>query len=207
MVVWTPHTAAMCGSASMSAGMSTKMSTVISASTPPPVSAPVTVSTFNLLCPAYYRVDADRRESEFAERYLARQDGILSLKQLWESDIICCQEFWYSDALCFQKYVDSLRPRFFMHGLQRKGGIVCNDEGRPCTQLPGRPDGLFMAISREWEVLHEADLDFEDAAGRCAQILHIRRPSHRSPSELLVTSSPPIHPHPMTPPPVDTPTR
>ena len=32
-----------------------------------------------------------------------------------------------------------------------------------------------MAISNEWDVVHEADIDFEDAAGRCAQLLHLRR--------------------------------
>lgn len=47
-----------------------------------------------------------------------------------------------------------------MHGMQRPR----------ISATVSRPDGLFMAISREWEVVREVDLDFEDAAGRCAQV-------------------------------------
>ena len=33
---------------------------------------------------------------------------------------------------------------------------------------------LLMAIAHEWEVIHEEDLDFDDIAGGCAQVLHVR---------------------------------
>ena len=112
-------------------------------------SAGVTVSTFNLWCPAYRRLQGqsdDVRESQFPERYYERNHKILQLPQLWAaSDIICLQEFWYSSAEVFDLYVKALAGRYRLHGLQRAGpgGI-----GR-------RPDGLFMAISKEWEVVHE----------------------------------------------------
>jgi hypothetical protein len=56
--------------------------------------------------------------------------------------------------------VSHLGPRFRMHGMQRPR----------ISATVSRPDGLFMAISRAWEVVHEADLSFEDAAGRCPQV-------------------------------------
>lgn len=56
--------------------------------------------------------------------------------------------------------IGHLEPRFRMHGMQRPR----------ISATVSRPDGLFMAISRAWEVVHEADLNFEDAAGRCAQV-------------------------------------
>ena len=55
-----------------------------------------------------------------------------------------------------------------------------------------------MAISKDWEVVHEADIDFEDAAGRCAQLLHLRRVATtvpRSPSELIVANVHLLFPH------------
>ena len=119
----------------------------------------VTVSTFNLWCPEYRRV-GDTRESSFPEMYTQRQKRLLRLPVWQESDIVCCQEFWYASPDVFEMYVSTLRRRFKMHGLQRSGR---------------RPDGLFIAIAHEWEVLHEEDLDFDDVAGRCAQVLHIRR--------------------------------
>ena len=119
----------------------------------------VTISTFNLWCPEYRRV-GDTRESSFPEMYTQRQKGLLRLPVWRESDIVCCQEFWYASPDVFEMYVSTLRRRFKMHGLQRSGR---------------RPDGLFIAIAHEWEVVHEEDLDFDDIAGRCAQVLHIRR--------------------------------
>ena len=86
---------------------------------------------------------------------------------LWSvSDIVCCQEFWYASPETLARYVEVLAPRYRLHGLQRPG---------PDGASSRRPDGLFMAIRDEWEVLHEVDIDFEDAAGRCAQLLHLRR--------------------------------
>ena len=127
----------------------------------------IRVATFNLLCPAYRRLTNqpdDMREAEFPRMYLTRSDAILR-QPIWQTaDIICCQEFWYANQQTFDLYVRTLQPHFLMHGLQRPGHGVLQ-----------RPDGLFMAISRRWEVIHEADIDFEDAAGRCAQLLHLRR--------------------------------
>ena len=121
----------------------------------------VTVSTFNLWCPEYRRLgDEGTRESSFPEMYTQRQERLLGLPVWQESDIVCCQEFWYASPDVFEMYVSSLRRRFKMHGLQRSGR---------------RPDGLFIAIAHEWEVVHEEDLDFDDIAGRCAQVLHVRR--------------------------------
>ena len=108
----------------------------------------LTVSTFNLLCPAYRRVPGkpdNVREADTPEDYLKRNKQILFLPLFAESDVICCQEFWYSNAEVFNLYVNALNSKYRMHGLQRPG--------------PGgsvRPDGLFMAISREFEVVHEA---------------------------------------------------
>ena len=84
------------------------------------------------------------------------------------------QEFWYDNSEVFDLYVKALNDRFRMHGLQRPG---------PDGKTP-RPDGLFMAISREWEVVWEEDIDFEDAAGRCAQLLHLRRVAPTKPLPL-----------------------
>ena len=126
----------------------------------------VTVSTFNLWCPEYRRVgDEGTRESSFPEMYTQRQERLLGLPVWRESDIVCCQEFWYASPDVFEMYVSSLRRRFKMHGLQRSGR---------------RPDGLFIAIAHEWEVVHEEDLDFDDIAGRCAQVLHVRRPGREA---------------------------
>lgn len=148
----------------------------------------LTVSTFNLWCPAYRRVngDDDVRESEFPELYMPRHREILGLDVWNTSDIVCCQEFWYASQDLFDLYVNTLQPRYRMHGLRRSGA---------------RPDGLFMAISREWEVVHEADLDFEDAAGRCAQLLHLKREvdsddaSSNAITELLVANVHLLFPH------------
>jgi len=134
----------------------------------PPGGPQLNVATFNLLCPAYRRVrtgDDDVRESQFPALYERRVERILALEPLWSADIVCAQEFWYGSESYMEKMVTALESRFVMHGMQRP---------RISETVP-RPDGLFMAISREWEVLHEADLNFEDAAGRCAQILHLRR--------------------------------
>ena len=123
------------------------------------------VSTFNLLCPAYRRMVGEPdsvREESYPQTWRRRQGQILDL-DLWDSDIICCQEFWYGNKECFDLYVDTLRSSYNMYGLQRPGP----------TGL--RPDGLFMAIRKEWEVISESDIDFADAAGRCAQLLHLRR--------------------------------
>ena len=127
----------------------------------------MTVSTFNLLCPAYRRMSEDDtvREADFPAEYTARNRKILELPLWSSSDIICCQEFWYNNADIFDLYVKALSGRYRLHGLQRIG-----------PRGTRRPDGLFMAISREWEVVHEADIDFEDAASRCAQLLHLVRP-------------------------------
>jgi len=128
----------------------------------------LTVSTFNLWCPAYRRMPGQPdsvRESQYPETYMQRNRAILELPVWAESDVICCQEFWYSNPDVFNLYVRALGGRYRMHGLQRPGGP---DGAR-------RPDGLFMAIAREWDVVHESDIDFEDAAGRCAQLLHLRR--------------------------------
>lgn len=142
----------------------------------------VKVSTFNLLCPAYRRI-GDQRESDYPEMYMARHEAILELPFWQESDIVCCQEFWYADADVFGLYVKRLLPRFQMHGLQRSGD---------------RPDGLFMAITHEWEVVHEDDLDFGDVAGRCAQVLHLRRKEDAGGDqvkELLVVNVHLLFPH------------
>jgi len=150
----------------------------------------LTVSTFNLLCPAYRRVPGkpdNVREADTPDDYLERNKQILFLPLFTESDVICCQEFWYSNADVFNMYVNALNSKYRMHGLQRPG--------------PGgsvRPDGLFMAISREFEVVHEADIDFEDAAGRCAQLLHLRRAHAEGGSgisELLVANVHLLFPH------------
>ena len=148
----------------------------------------LTVSTFNLWCPAYRRVDGDEevREAEFPELYMPRHREILGLDVWNTSDIVCCQEFWFGSQDVFDLYVNTLQPHFKMHGLRRSGA---------------RPDGLFMAISREWEVVHEADLDFEDAAGRCAQLLHLRREadsddaSSTAVTELLIANVHLLFPH------------
>ena len=47
----------------------------------------------------------------------------------------------YASPDVFEMYVSSLRRRFKMHGLQRSGR---------------RPDGLFIAIAHEWEVVQHA---------------------------------------------------
>ena len=69
-----------------------------------------------------------------------------------------------------------------------------------------RPDGLFMAIAHEWEVVHEADIEFDDVAARCAQLIHVRRPGSSSadaaeasdsskPSELIIANVHLLFPH------------
>jgi len=155
----------------------------------------VQVSTFNLWCPAYRRLAGEPdevREADFPEQYMQRNQQILALPLWSSSHIICAQEFWYSSPDVFDLYVKALSPTYRMHGLQRAGG---------------RPDGLFMAISRDWEVVHELDLDFEDAAGRCAQVLHLRRTvaaaqppanavgAEQVPSEMLVANVHLLFPH------------
>ena len=133
----------------------------------------VTVSTFNLWCPEYRRLgDEGTRESSFPEMYTQRQQRLLGLPLWQESDIVCCQEFWYASPDVFEMYVSALRRRFKMHGLQRSGR---------------RPDGLLIAIAHEWEVIHEEDLDFDDIAGRCAQVLHVRRDG-RDPARTAVAA-------------------
>ena len=90
----------------------------------------LTVSTFNLLCPAYRRLAGESvREEAYPDVYMERNRAILELP-LWESDIICAQEFWYANREVFDMYVEALQGRFRMHGLQRPGP----DGGR-------RPDG------------------------------------------------------------------
>ena len=134
----------------------------------------VTISTFNLWCPEYRRLgDEGTRESSFPEMYTQRQQRLLRLPLWQESDIVCCQEFWYASPDVFEMYVSALRRRFKMHGLQRSGR---------------RPDGLLIAIAHEWEVIHEEDLDFDDIAGRCAQVLHVRRDG-RDPARTAVAAS------------------
>jgi len=57
----------------------------------------VTVSTFNLLCPAYKRLPGEPdavRESQSPDDYIARNKKILR-QPVWNSSIVCCQEFWY----------------------------------------------------------------------------------------------------------------
>ena len=79
----------------------------------------LTVSTFNLWCPAYRRVDGDEevREAEFPELYMPRHREILGLDVWNTSDIVCCQEFWFGSQDVFDLYVNTLQPCFKMHGL------------------------------------------------------------------------------------------
>ena len=126
-------------------------------------SSAIAVTTFNLLCPAYRRIQGEPdeiREEQFPDEYIKRNQAILALPFWQDSDVVCCQEFWYTEQTIFEMYVNALSSRFLLHGMRRP---------------QRRPDGLFMAVSRAWEVVHEADIDFEDAAGRCAQMLHLRR--------------------------------
>ena len=61
----------------------------------------VTVSTFNLLCPAYRRLPGEPdtvREAEFPDQYTKRHRRILQLPMWSRSDIVCAQEFWYSSS-------------------------------------------------------------------------------------------------------------
>ena len=114
--------------------------------------AGVTVSTFNLLCPAYRRVSGCVdviREEAYPDRYKARTDAILSLPMWGDSDIICCQEFWYGKKSVFELYIKALAGGYRLHGLQRPDSRRRGPTGEVRRE---RPDGLFMAVSREWEV-------------------------------------------------------
>ena len=56
-------------------------------------SSAFSVSTFNLLCPAYRRIMGEPdsvREALYPQSYMKRNRAILDLP-MWQSDIICCQ--------------------------------------------------------------------------------------------------------------------
>ena len=67
-------------------------------------SSAFSISTFNLLCPAYRRImgEADSiREALYPGSYMKRNRAILELPQLWQSDIVCCQVKRLAAICCF----------------------------------------------------------------------------------------------------------
>lgn len=142
-----------------------------------------TVSTFNVHCPAYRKLPCGQLELNHPERFIERQSRILRLPFWKSSDIVALQEFWYESPEITDMWVSALAPSFHLHGLQRGHAR----RGRK------RPDGLLTAVSREWTVLSEVEIDYADVGDRCAQLLHVRRLSDRR--ELLVLNTHLLFPH------------
>ncbi|KAJ1635658.1 hypothetical protein T492DRAFT_965001 [Pavlovales sp. CCMP2436] len=125
------------------------------------------VSTLNVHCPAYRKLPCGDLEQHQPELFLARHSKIVELP-LWDSsDFVALQEVWYACPEVHAMFVTALQTRFHLHGLQRGFGR----RGRE------RPDGLMLAVKRQWNVLAEVEVDFADVGDRCAQLLHVRRAS------------------------------
>jgi hypothetical protein len=107
-------------------------------------------------------------EKDEREAWLARHARILAL-ELWRtSDFVAPQEVWYGCEELIELYVEALRGRYgHLHGLQH---------GHRHRRGRTRPrDGLLTAVSKEWAVVVEVEIDFADVGDRCAMLLHVRR--------------------------------
>ena len=103
-----------------------------------------------------------------------------------ETGVGCEMELAQSDAAAYMDWYRIESERAYLRPEDEvTGNPADNYERRPAGlagmwegvryQMYEASDGhvLFMASAQEWRVVHEADLDFEDAAGRCAQLLHL----------------------------------
>jgi endonuclease/exonuclease/phosphatase family metal-dependent hydrolase len=149
----------------------------------PDASSAFSVSTLNVHCPAYRKLPCGALEKDERSAWLARHARILAL-ELWEtSDFVALQEVWYGCEELTELYVERLRPRFHLHGLRRGH----RRRGRT------RPDGLLTAVSKEWAVVAEVEIDFADVGDRCAMLLHVRKVAGGR--ELLVVNTHLLFPH------------
>lgn len=103
----------------------------------------------------------DSRESEYAETYAARNEGIISLIEQLDSDIVCIQEFWVANKEFNKMYHNRLSGRYSFHQLERTGG---------------RGDGLVTLLKHHIQTVDKRDIIFKDLGDRVAMLLRLRLP-------------------------------
>jgi len=147
---------------------------------PQPVLTPVfKLRSLNVLCPAYKRTPYGREEDN-EDDWRARLEDLLNLPQLWDGDIISLQEVF----LASEEYVNQIVTRhareFAFYGYQRE-----------YDRQTHRADGLLIGLRKDIEVVYKKEIDFEDVAGKCALLLHVRRGTH----EFIIVTTHLLFPH------------
>jgi len=145
------------------------------------------VTTFNMLCPLFRRLQGEERESSFPAIYNERQQEILKLLQSCGSDIICLQEFWVNNEEIVKMYRDKLGSKYQWMQLSRTGG---------------RGDGLVTLVKHEIELLDQQDIIFHDFGDRVAMLARMKlsssscqRCQHLPRPEIILINTHLLFPH------------
>lgn len=137
------------------------------------------ISTFNIWCPLFRRIegggagrDGAARECDYRELYVPRNLEIIEQILQEDSDIVCIQEFWVDNADMVELYKKRLEHKYHMHQLCRTGG---------------RGDGLVTLLKHGIQVKDKRDIMFRDLGDRVAMLLRIDIPINacRTHSEAL----------------------
>ncbi|XP_057956222.1 uncharacterized calcium-binding protein At1g02270-like isoform X2 [Malania oleifera] len=147
----------------------------------------VSCTTFNILAPIYKRLSSGRRESEFTDFWLTRNESILDRLLNLKSSIICLQEFWLGNEELAGMYEKRLVD----------AGYVTYKLARTNNR------GLLTAVHQNYfHVLNYKELLFNDIGDRVAQLLHIellapfsRSHAAKMDKEVLVVNTHLIFPH------------
>ncbi|XP_010246364.1 PREDICTED: uncharacterized calcium-binding protein At1g02270-like isoform X2 [Nelumbo nucifera] len=125
----------------------------------------ISCTTFNILAPIYKRLNSERRESDFREYWLSRNECILERLLHLKSSIICLQEFWVGNEELVGMYEKRLTD----------AGYVTYKLARTNNR------GLLTAVHQNhFQVLNYKELLFNDFGDRVAQILHVKLVVHFS---------------------------
>eukprot|EP00049_Salpingoeca_infusionum_P004996 m.86911 g.86911 ORF g.86911 m.86911 type:complete len:389 (+) comp12821_c0_seq1:199-1365(+) len=112
------------------------------------------LATFNVLCPAYKRVEGGR-EAFYPEDYRKRHESILTfLKHHEPIDILCLQEYWFQEDLC----------RMYEEGFANHNVHTAQ---RPCRQ-----DGLAIFMGPNIESIATREVNFKTIGCRIALMVH-----------------------------------
>ena len=125
------------------------------ATTPEP--AALSVLTYNLLAPCYYRCADNQRESSDAARFLARWSRCIAAASKHEADVMAFQEVWCAEPRCVAMLHDAF-PDHTMHMLQRPRG---------------KEDGVALLVRSSIAVTHRGKFRFQ-AGRRVALALTLR---------------------------------
>ena len=116
----------------------------------------MSVLTYNLLAPCYYRCAGRQRESSDAARFLARWSRCIAAVRV--ADVMAFQEVWFAEPRCIA-IIRAAFPDHTLHMLRRPRG---------------KEDGVAVLVRSSIAVTHRGEFCFQAGGRRVALALALR---------------------------------